>query len=122
MPAAFCATGPFNSAFALGAGSNATTDGDFLFVPGSFDTAIAVGTNDVVTAGAFVSTCRTRLPVGSPGSFDTAFVLGTGSTALAGATNAAAGNHDLAAVFGNVLGAATGANRLVDIVTPLGTL
>ena len=66
MPAAFCATGPFNSAFALGAGSNATTDGDFLFVPGSFDTAIAVGTNDVVTAGAFVSTGPTPFPVGSP--------------------------------------------------------
>jgi PE family len=117
------ATGPFNSAFALGAGSNATTDGGFLFVTGSFDTAIAVGTNDVATAGAFVSTAPLPYPVGSPGSFDTAFVLGTGSTALAGATNAAAGNHDLAAVFGNVLGAAaTGANHLVDIVTPFGTL
>ena len=77
----------------------------------------------MATAGAFVSTAPLPYPVGFPGSFDTAFVLGTGSTALAGATNAAAGNHDLAAVFGNVLGAAaTGANRLVDIVTPLGTL
>jgi hypothetical protein len=48
--------------------------------------------------------------------------VGTGSTADAGAT--AAGNHDLAAVVnGNMLTAtATGANRLVDIVTPFGTL
>ena len=116
------ATGPFNSAFALGAGSNATTDGLFPFGPGIFDTAIAVGTNDVATAGAFVS--GIEIPVGFHGSFDTAFVLGTGSTALAGATNTAAGNHDLAAVVnGDMLTAtATGANRLVDIVTPLGTL
>ncbi|MGA9676196.1 MAG: PE family protein [Mycobacterium sp.] len=116
------ATGPFNTAFALGAGSNATTDGLFPFGPGIFDTAIAVGTNDVATAGAFVS--GIEIPVGFHGSFDTAFVLGTGSTALAGATNTAAGNHDLAAVVnGDVLTAtATGANRLVDIVTPLGTL
>jgi hypothetical protein len=58
------------------------------------------------------------------GSYDHAFVLGTGSTADAGASApTTSGNHDLAAVFGNMLTAtATGANRSVDIVTPFGAL
>jgi len=48
--------------------------------------------------------------------------LGTGSTADAGASNTSPSNHDLAAVFGNMLTAtATGANSLADIVTPFGT-
>jgi hypothetical protein len=118
----------FNYAFALGAGSDATVNAGPAYYLGEceFDTAIAVGTNDVAVAGG--SPVPPPYPPGGPvpalsflpqpGSFDTAFVLGTGSTA-----DATAGNHDLAAVFGNVLTAtATGANRLVDIVTPFGTL
>jgi hypothetical protein len=133
------ATGFLNSAFALGAGSNATVVGNFLFFPGIFDTAIAVGTNDVATAGPIEFGVTpplpplfpTPLPFGAGGSFDTAFVLGTGSTAHAGAGPVAPGpghtpssNFDLAAVVnGDMLTAtATGANFLVDLVTPFGTL
>jgi hypothetical protein len=115
--------GVFNCAFALGGGSDATANPGF-FGGGEFDTAIAVGTNDVAVAGGSTPFWPPGGPVPlvsvlpRPSSFDTAFVLGTGSTA--GATY---GNHNLAAVFGNVQTAtATGANRLVDIVTPFGTL
>jgi hypothetical protein len=120
--------GVFNSAFALGAGSDAAASPTL----GSFDTAIAIGTNDVAAAGGDSPAFPFWPPGGpvpalsvgpSPGSSDTAFVVGTGSTADAGASAGTPGNHDLAAVFGNVLTAtATGANGLVDIVTPFGTL
>jgi hypothetical protein len=56
-----------------------------------------------------------NLPATFPAS-----VLGAGSTAFAGASLTTAGNGNLAVVFGNMLGAAaTGANRLVDIVTAI---
>jgi hypothetical protein len=116
--------GIFSSAFALGADSDATVIANPVFYAGTFDTAIAVGTNDVAVAGGSIGGSTTVLGViHVPGSYDTAFVLGTGSTADAGASDTTSGNHDLAAVFGNMLTAtATGANRLVDIVTPFGTL
>jgi hypothetical protein len=119
------ASGFFNFAFALGAGSDATTLAGGVFAPvGSFNTAIAVGTNDVAVAGGSIGGSNTVLGViHVPGSYDTAIVVGTGSTADAGASDTTSGDHDLAAVVGNMLTAtATGANRLVDIVTPFGTL
>jgi hypothetical protein len=102
--------GIFNCAFALGAGSDAT-----VIPPNQFDTAIAIGANDVAVAGGG---SPSNFPNLLSGSFDTAFVLGTGSDA-----DATYGNYNLAAVFGNMQTAtATGNNRLVDIVTPFGTL
>jgi hypothetical protein len=118
------ASGFFDSAFALGAGSDATALAGGVFVPvGSFNTAIAIGTNDVAVAGGSIGGSQ---GIGGvihvPGSHDTAIVVGTGSTADAGASDTTSGNHDLAAVFGNMQTAtATGANHLVDIVTPSGT-
>jgi hypothetical protein len=117
--------GLFRYAFALGAGSDAAASPN----QGSVDTAIAIGTNDVAVAagGSSPNWSGPGFPVwesavSTSGSFDTAVVVGTGSTA-----DALYGNHNLAAVFGNMLTATTawsptGANGLVDIVTPFGTL
>jgi hypothetical protein len=88
------AQGIFNSAFALGGGSDARVIAYLPFTTCEFDTAIAVGTNDLASAGGSLS-----VEWMAPGSFDTAFVLGNGLTAYAG-----------------------GANGLVDIVTPFGAL
>jgi hypothetical protein len=90
---------------------------DVGFVLGNDDVARSGGGITVAVEGGTISAGET------PGSLDVAFAWGTGSTADAGASGPGTpGNHDLAAVFGNMQTAtATGANRLVDIVTPFGT-
>jgi PE family len=60
-------------AIAVGANSDATVIGGFVFGPyGQFDTAIAIGTNDVAVAGGFHQT-GILLGGGVPGSNDVAF-------------------------------------------------
>jgi len=126
------ATAPsaFNVALALGPGSDATVLGSYNIVQTSqFNSAIAIGTNDVAVAGGSTTGAGLIEPAGGvAGSHDRAFVLGNGSTADAGygvGANGATsgGDYDIAAVLGNMQTAtATGTNGWVDIMTPFGTL
>jgi PE family len=113
----------FNAAVALGAGSDATVGSGVSGPGGSFNTAIAVGTNDGAYAGAYEVILGPAPQEFSPGSNNHAFVVGTGSTAdTPGVLGEGAGNHDLAAALGNMQHATTSWSAPVDIVTPFGTL
>lgn len=104
--AAYTENGNLDTAITSGAHSTASA------VNGSFDFADALGPGSTAFAGGTSSTAL--------GSSNLASVLGAGSTAHAGASPTTGGNGDLAAAFGNVLGAdATGGNVLIDFVTPI---
>jgi hypothetical protein len=109
-----------NHSIAIAMGTSSTASAGFK---GNHDIAIArgagstasagfAGNHDIATAWGTGSTAS----AGFNGNHDRATAWGAGSTAFAGFN----GSHDLAAVFGKMLTAtATGANHLVDIVTPL---
>jgi hypothetical protein len=128
---AFAFSGPGSIAIAIGDNSYASAQNgmfDFAFANGTnsfaeaeignFDVAVADGNDSVAKAGEYAGLVPGSL---SPTNFDTALVFGDHSYAEAGfeGINNSVGFSDLAAVFGDNLGAyAVTTPFTVDIVPP----
>jgi hypothetical protein len=137
--------GGFASTAFASDGGNATSEGGFFdlslasgtnvsaLADGDSDIASATGTNAEANALGAIGNLAAVDNTGSAfdqavaggtgplfGYHDIAEIIGTGSTATAGSDLTAAGNFDIAAVFGDMLNAiATGKDFLIDILPSL---